>query len=60
MTKREKMNTHKKAAIIVGVLFIIATAFLLIGEAFSKPVVDSADYLAKIYPKADQQFAKSR
>jgi len=45
-----KMNTHRKTAIIVGVLFIIATAFLFIGEAFYKPILSSPDYLEIAYP----------
>ena len=50
MTTKEKMNTHRKTAIIVGVLFIIATAFLFIGEAFYKPILSSPDYLDTAYP----------
>jgi hypothetical protein len=34
----------------VGVLFIIATAFLFIGEAFYKPILSSPDYLDNAYP----------
>jgi hypothetical protein len=44
------INTHRKTAIIVGVLFIIATAFLFIGEAFYKPILSSPDYLEIAYP----------
>ena len=44
------MNTHRKTAVIVGVLFIIATAFLFIGEAFYKPILSSPDYLEITYP----------
>ena len=44
------MNTNRKTAIIVGVLFIIATAFLFIGEAFYKPILSSPDYLDNAYP----------
>ena len=50
MTTKEKPNSHRKTAIIVGILFIIATAFLFIGEAFYKPILDSPDYLEAIYP----------
>ena len=32
------MTTHRKSAVIVGVLLIIATAFLFIGEAVYKPI----------------------
>jgi hypothetical protein len=44
------MNTHRKTAITVGVLFIIATAFLFIGEAVYKPILSSPDYLDLAYP----------
>ena len=44
------MNIHRKTAVIVGVLFIIATAFLFIGEAFYKPILSSPDYLNLAYP----------
>ncbi len=44
------MNTYRKNAIIVGVLFIIATAFLFIGESFYKPILSSPDYLELAYP----------
>jgi hypothetical protein len=43
MTAKEKMNSHRKSAIIVGVLFIIATAFLFIGESFYKPTAIYGD-----------------
>ena len=48
--KEKKMNTHRKNAIVVGVLFIIATAFLFIGESVYAPVLTSADYLETAYP----------
>jgi len=44
------MNSNRKTAIIVGVLFIIATAFLFIGESFYKPILSSPDYLDNAYP----------
>jgi hypothetical protein len=44
------MNTHRKTAITVGVLFIIATAFLFVGEAFYDPILSSPDYLEIAYP----------
>ena len=46
----EKKN-YRKTAIIVGVLFIIATAFLFIGGAFYGPVLDTPDYLEVAYPQ---------
>ncbi len=44
------MNSPRKTAIIVGVLFIIATLFLFIGESFYKPILSSPDYLDNAYP----------
>jgi hypothetical protein len=44
------MDSYRKNAIIVGVLFIIATAFLFIGEAVYGPILDSPDYLTLAYP----------
>ncbi len=44
------MNSHKKTAAIVGVLFIIATAFLFVGGSFYGPVLDTLDYLQVAYP----------
>jgi hypothetical protein len=44
------LNSDRKTAIIVGVLFIIATAFLFIGQAFYNPILSSPDYLENAYP----------
>jgi len=44
------MDSNRKTAIIVGVLFIIATVFLFIGEAFYGPILESPDYLEIAYP----------
>jgi len=44
------MDTHRKTAIIVGVLFIIATAVLFIGGAFYEPILSSPDYLDTAHP----------
>jgi len=44
------MNSNRKTAIIVGVLFIFAIVMLFIGEAFYKPILDSPDYLDNAYP----------
>ena len=43
------MNSNKKTARIVGVLFIIATVSLF-AESFYKPILSSPDYLDIIYP----------
>jgi len=50
MTAKEKVNTYRKQAIVVGILFIIATAFLFIGKAVYAPILESPDYLNEAYP----------
>jgi hypothetical protein len=50
-SKEWDMNADRKSAIIIGVLFIIATAFLFIGEAVYGPVLGSSDYLDRAYPE---------
>ena len=42
-------NANRKNAIIVGFLFIIATAFLFIGEAFYGPILNAPDFLETAY-----------
>ena len=44
------MNTSRKNAIIVGVLFIIATVMLFVGGAIYDPILSSPDYLDNAYP----------
>jgi hypothetical protein len=46
----EKMDSNRKTAIIVGVLFIFAIVMLFVGEALYKPILDSPDYLDNAYP----------
>ncbi len=45
-----KMKTHRKTAIIVGVLFIFAIVALFVGQAFYNPILSSPDYLDIAYP----------
>lgn len=42
--------TYRTNAVMVGILFIIATAFLFIGDAFYGPVLDNPDFLETAYP----------
>jgi hypothetical protein len=49
-TQGSPRGTNRKTAITVGVLFIIATVFLFIGEAFYDPILSSPDYLDIAYP----------
>ena len=51
MTTKEKKNTHRKTAIIVGVLFIIATVGFFIGQAIYDPILSASDYLDTAYPE---------
>jgi len=44
------MNSYRKTAIIVGVLFIMALVLFLIGKAFYEPILSSPDYLDNTYP----------
>jgi hypothetical protein len=44
-------DPHRSTAVVVGVLFIIATAFLFIGEAIYEPVLESGDVLENAYPE---------
>jgi len=44
------MNSNKKTARIVGVLFIMALVLFLIGQAFYEPILSSPDYLDNTYP----------
>ncbi|MCB0108573.1 MAG: DUF4386 domain-containing protein [Caldilineaceae bacterium] len=44
------MSAQRKNAVIVGLLFIIATAFLFIGQAVYKPILSAPDYLEITYP----------
>ena len=50
MNDEKNTTEERKNAVIVGVLFIIATAFLFIGDAFYGPVLDTPDYLKLAYP----------
>ncbi len=42
------MNTNKKTAIIVGVLYIIGTVAASISIVFTGPILDDPDYLVKV------------
>jgi hypothetical protein len=44
------MNSNRKTAIIVGVLFIFALVAFMIGKAIYEPILSSPDYLDIVYP----------
>lgn len=43
-------HSDRKTAIAVGILFLIATGFLYIGEAVYGPFLGGADYLGRAFP----------
>ena len=48
------MDSFRKTAIIVGVLFIVNYLGVFIGSAFYGPVLNTPDYLNNIYPNKTQ------
>ena len=48
------MNTHRKTAIIVGVLFIIGTLAGILSVAFTAPILNDPDYLIKVSANENQ------
>jgi hypothetical protein len=52
--KSKEMNSLKKTAVIVGVLFIISTVAGVLNLGFSVPLLDDPDYLAKISANENQ------
>ena len=49
-----KMNTNKKTARIVGVLFIIGTVAGILSVVFTGPILDDPDYLIKVSANENQ------
>ena len=50
--KSNKMNTYRKTAILVGVLFITATVACSFSIFMTEPILDAPDYLAKVSANA--------
>jgi len=49
------MNSYRKTAITVGILFIIATAINMLGKiAFIDPILNAPDYLGKLFANEKQ------
>ena len=48
------MNSDRKTAIIVAVLFIIATVAYSLGDLFLEPIIGSSDYLTKASANENQ------
>ena len=56
MTSNEKMNSNKKNARIVGVLFITATVTAILSRVFIGPVLDAPDYLINVSANENQML----
>ena len=50
------MKTHRKTAIIVGVLFILATVLSLIGSTLIRSVIDTPNYLTTVSANGNQMI----
>jgi len=48
------MNTYRKTAIIVGVLYIIGTVAGILSVVFSTPILDGPDFLTKVSANENQ------
>ena len=48
------MNTNRKTAIIVGVLFIIGTVAGILSRVTTKHILDASDYLIKVSANENQ------
>jgi len=44
------MDAARKTAIIVGILFLVALVFNIVGMTIYNPILDAPDYLANAYP----------
>lgn len=50
----KKMDKNRKAAILVGILFIITTGAAIVSGAFLLPIVEAPDYLTKVFENESQ------
>jgi hypothetical protein len=50
------MNTDRRTALVVGVLFILATAFSLINTALVGSLIGAADYIARVSANGNQMI----
>jgi hypothetical protein len=53
-TKGEKMNTNRKTAIIVGVLYIIGTVAGILSVVFTSSILNAPDYLTLVFVNKNQ------
>jgi hypothetical protein len=52
--RRWKMNTHRKTAIIVGVLYIIGTVAGILSVVFTSSILNAPDYLMQVSANKNQ------
>ena len=50
------MNTYRKTAIIVGVLFIVATVASILGSVFLGSILEAPNYLISISAHGNQMI----
>ena len=50
------MNSNRKTAIIVGVLFLTATVAGILGNSLIDPILNAPDYLINVYPNRTQMI----
>lgn len=48
------MNTTRKIAIVVGVLFLLGYVGVFLGSAFYTPILETPDFLRDVYPNRSQ------
>jgi len=46
--KEKKMNTYRKNATIVGILYILGTVFGILSVIFTQPVANAQDYFVVV------------
>jgi len=52
--KENKVNTDRKTAIVVGILFLAGYLGIFLGSAVYAPILEAPDYLSQIYPNKTQ------
>jgi hypothetical protein len=52
--EKHKMNTDRKTAMIVGILYIVGTVTGVLSVAFAKPILDAQNYLVRVSANGSQ------
>jgi uncharacterized protein DUF4386 len=53
-TKAGPLNTNRKTAILVGVLYIVGTVMGVLSVVFTGPILDDSNYLVKVFDNQSQ------